>query len=264
MFAVHYQYITILKSVFTMTLNNKNAVVVELYKLPFAKDKDGRFGQVVTHRSIDEDDLVRIAVTRRTDLNATSLKAAMHILKEIAAEELLNGSSVSFGLGFFRLGVKGTFMGDNAQWDKTKNSLELHYKPTPRLFELVKEIEVQVRGMASTGPVINTVIDLITGRQNELLTPGGGVELKGSKMLIVGNDPEVGISLQHIETGQSIKIAKAQIILNQRSKILFLLPEDLSQGSYLLKLTTSHSQGKTQTNSPRSFVFETTLQVESL
>ena len=65
-----------------MSTKEKSSVIVELYDLALTERKDDRFGRVVTAKSLSEDDLVNIAITRRTDLNATTLKSSIEILKE--------------------------------------------------------------------------------------------------------------------------------------------------------------------------------------
>jgi hypothetical protein len=80
-----------------LVTNEKNNVIVELYDLSITERKDDRFGRVVTNRSLNEDDLIHIAVSERTDLNPNSLRSAMQILKEIAKKQLANGASVAFG-----------------------------------------------------------------------------------------------------------------------------------------------------------------------
>ncbi len=60
-----------------MATTEKNNVMVELYDLSITERKDDRFGRVVTTKSLNEDDLIKIAVARRTDLNASTLKASI-------------------------------------------------------------------------------------------------------------------------------------------------------------------------------------------
>lgn len=80
-----------------MATTEKNNVMVELYDLSITERKDDRFGRVVTTKSLNEDDLIKTAVARRTDLNASTLKAAIDILKQVAVDEICNGTSVSSG-----------------------------------------------------------------------------------------------------------------------------------------------------------------------
>ncbi len=131
-----------------MPTTEKSSVIVELYDLAITERKDDRFGRVVITRSLTEDDLVQEAVSRRTDLNAVTLKASIDILKEIAMEEVTNGASVRFGLGYFNLKANGVFIGDNARRDSAQHSLDIHVTPTGEFRSAVKAISVDVRGMA--------------------------------------------------------------------------------------------------------------------
>jgi hypothetical protein len=111
----------------------KNNVIVELYDLAITERKDDRFGRVVKQKSLNEDDLINIAVQRRTDLSPTSLKSTMELLKNIAREQIANGSSVAFGLGYFSVGVNGVFYGDKPTWNSSEHSLVVKVTPTAEL-----------------------------------------------------------------------------------------------------------------------------------
>ena len=64
-----------------MATTDNNSVIVDLYDFSITERKDDRFDRVVTTKSMTEDDLINIAVARRTDLNPVTLKASMLIMK---------------------------------------------------------------------------------------------------------------------------------------------------------------------------------------
>jgi len=244
-----------------MATNDKSSVIVELYDLTLTERKDDRFGRVVTTKSLTEDDLIAIAVSRRTDLNANTLKASINILQEIASEQIANGASVSFGLGYFNLGVNGVFIGDSAKWDPSIHSLSVRVTPTADLRNAVKASTVDVRGMAASGLVVNTVTDVTSGEVNSRLTPGGGVNLTGNKIKIDGDNATVGISLTNEETKEVILIAKTAVLVNDPSKITFVVPAGLASGDYKLTITTQYSSSGTVLKEPRSYTFDYVLNV---
>ena len=247
-----------------MSTKEKSSVIVELYDLALTERKDDRFGRVVTAKSLSEDDLVNIAITRRTDLNATTLKSSIEILKEIAIEQIVNGASVNFGLGYFNLTVNGVFIGDNAKWDASQHSLAVNATPTAELRNAVKATAVDVRGMAVAGPVINKLTDVSSGEENSRLTPGGGVNLIGSKIKIEGDAPGVGLSLINQETEEVISIPQTSILVNDPSKITFLVPAGLAAGDYKLSLCTQYSPSvKTPLKEARTYLFDYVLNVAS-
>ncbi len=244
-----------------MATSEKSGVIVELYDLPLTERKDDRFGRVVTTKSLTEDDLVAIAVSRRTDLNATTLRASMDILKGIAVEQIANGASVKFGLGYFNLGVSGVFIGDNAKWDATQHSLFVKATPTAELRETVAASTVDVRGMAAIGIAINSLVDVASGAENSRLTPGGGINLTGSKIKIEGSDPAVGISLTNQATSEVTIISKTLLLVNEPSKITFIVPTTMVKGDYKLTICTQYSPSIKSLKEPRTYTFDYVLSI---
>ena len=244
-----------------MAEKEKNSVIVELYDLLITDRTDDRFGRVVTTKSLNEDDLIRIAVARRTDLNATTLRSSLDILKEIAQESLANGASVNFGLGYFHLDVHGVFIGDHAGWDPAKHSLRVKVTPAADVRATVKATHVQVRGMAQSGIFINSVYDVSSEEENTRLTPGGGVNVSGSKIRIAGDDPSVGIRLTTTDGTQIVAVPTHSILLNDPSKITFIVPADLAAGDYKLSITTQFSKAQSLLIAPRTCVFDYPLTV---
>ena len=244
-----------------MATTGKSSVIVELYDLTLTDRKDDRFGRVVTTKSLDEDDLIERAVARRTDLSATTLKASIDLLQAIAIEEIANGASVKFGLGYFNLGVTGVFYGDNAKWDASQHSLWVKSTPTAELRKAILASTVDVRGMAVVGIVINTLTDVTTGDVNGRITPGGGVKITGSKIKIDGDSATVGINLINQATNEITGIAKTSILVNDPSKVTFIVPSTLPTGDYKLSLTTQYSPSAKNLKEARSYIFDSVLSV---
>ena len=239
----------------------KNNVFVELYDLTLTKRTDDRFGRVIATKALCTDDLVNIAVARRTDLNAATLKASFDILKDVAVEQLANGATVCFGLGYFGLEVKGVFIGDNAKWDSRQHSLAVRITPTSALRQTVRGVSVSVRGMASVGIVVNSLTDVASGEVNARLTPGGGVNLTGSKIKIAGDNPANGVCLINQATGEVTTVPATAILTNDPSKISFVVPASLPDGDYKLRITTQFSSGSQTVREPRSYLSDYVLTV---
>ena len=244
-----------------MSTTEKNSVIVELYDLAITSRKDDRFGRVVVTRSLTIDDLVKKAVSRGTELNATTLKSSHELLKEVAMEEVANGASVQFGLVYNHLKAIGVFIGDNARWDSSQHALELSSTPTAEFRNVIKTISVDVRGMAGSGLAINSVTDVSSGQENSQLTPGGGANIAGIRIKLEGDDPSVGISLTNQDTNDVITVPKTSILVNDPSKITFIVPADLPAGDYKLAISTQFSLSSTLLKEPRTYTFDYVLNV---
>jgi len=244
-----------------MATNEKDSVIVELYDNTLTERKDDRYGRVVTTKSLTEDDIISIVVSRRTELSPDTLRAGLNIMKDVAAEQIANGASVAFGLGYFGLSVNGVFIGDGAKWDATKHSLNVRVTPTAELRSRVNAATVDVRNMAGTGIIINSATDVTTGEMNSKLTPGGAVNLTGNKIKIAGENAANGIELTNVTTQAVIKIAANAIAINDPSKMTFVVPADIPQGDYKLSITTQFSSSTQTLKDPRTCIFDYVLNV---
>ncbi|MDR1115475.1 MAG: DUF4469 domain-containing protein [Tannerella sp.] len=233
-------------------------VIVELYELLITSRKDDRSGRVVSTGSLKVDDLIAIAVTRRSDINAVTMKASYEILKEVALEELCNAKQVEFGLSHYGLKVNGVFTGDHPAWKDGEHSLLLSAVATAEAREKVKTIAVDVIGMAASGTYINTLTDVVSGEIDAVITAGGAVNLTGVKIRIAGNAPEVGLHLTEINSGAVVDIPSTSIAVNEPSRITFIVPADLPAGDYKLSLVTQFTSN-TLLKEPRTYVFEYVL-----
>jgi hypothetical protein len=244
-----------------MEVKEKNGVIVELHDLTITDQKDDRFGRVITTKSLSLEDLVNIAIARGTNYSATDLRSANEILQNIAIEQISNGASVHFGLGYFHLNVNGVFIGDNAKWENDKHTLSVHVTPTAELRNAVKNCEVDVRGKAASPMAINEVIDVASGTSNLKLTPGAPVNVTGIRIKIEGDEKEVGIKLIKEDTKQETVIPATHISTNSPSKLSFVVPADLAAGDYRLVITTQFSSAGRLLKETRSYNFEYLFEV---
>lgn len=231
---------------------------VELYELLLTTRKDDFMGRVSSTGSFKVDDVISIAVSRRTDLNAATLKASYEILNEIVLESICDGKDVEFGPSHYRLTVNGVFIGEHASWNPAEHKLSLTAVPTAKARQALKNVAVEVRGVASSGTCINTLTDATTGEVNTRITAGGGVNLEGLKMKITGEASGTGLFLTDIASGEVRAIPTTSILVNDPSRITFIVPASLPEGNYRLSIATQFSAYKT-TKAPRIYVFEHVL-----
>ena len=114
--------------------------------------------------------------------------------------------------------------------------------------------------MAQIVSVINSVTDVTTGEVNTTLTPGGGVNIVGNKIKIAGDNPDNGIAFVLQDTGEVFTVPMTSILINEPSKISFIVPA-LAPGDYLMKLTTQFSSAKQMLKEPRVCVLDYILKV---
>lgn len=244
-----------------MKTKSQHAVAVELYDLPLTEKKDDRYAKVISPSTITEEDLIRLAVERRTDLNPSTLRAALEILTALAEEKVLDGCNVTFGLSHYSIAVNGLFTGDADHWDPARHSLSLRSDPNQTLREQLPAVEVQLLGPAITGPVINTITDHSSATINQRLTPGGVVNIDGKRLKIVGDSPEVGVSLINTTTGEELLLAPGTLFQNSPAQLGIMLPEGIALGVYNIKVSTQYSRSNKLNKTPSSYTFPVDLQL---
>ena len=105
--------------------------------------------------------------------------------------------------------------------------------------------------------MISHVVDIKTGSVNDLLTPGGTLKIKGGKLKIAGDNPQVGVFFED-EAGNTVKIDERDIVVNNPSELIVQIPP-LTAGRYQLTICTQFSGSATLLKEPRTAVLKKSL-----
>jgi hypothetical protein len=241
---------------------NKNKVYVELYDASLTQRKDDRIGRVLNNGSAPIDDLIADAIDRGTDISPVTLRAAYDLLKTAALHRALRAQRVEFGLGITYVESTGTFIGDSAKWDPARNRLIAKLLPSKDLREALKAVEVAVLGAAQVPNVISSVEDVVTGQVNVCLTRGGMAHIHGSKIKIIGTDPETGLKLTQSTGGTVWDVPTTAIGINDPSRVSFVVPADLPADEYTLSIVTQYSGSAKELKKSRTVTLEYALQID--
>lgn len=182
-------------------------LVAQLYDLAITERKDDYAARIVTRESRSVEDLARLVVAARTDLNLNTLITSYNLLKEVAIQELINGSNVQFGLGIDGLVISGTFIGTTAQFDPAVHKISVSHTLTSDVREALKRVQITVLGPVKNDPVIGKAVNVATEEVNQTITPGGGLNLEGSRIRIEGEDETVGIRFRPFGGGEAVEAA---------------------------------------------------------
>lgn len=232
-----------------------------LYDLAITERKDDYSARIVTRESRSVEDLARIVVARRTDLNFNTLVNAYNLLKDAAIEELVNGSNVGFGLGIGGLAISGTFIGSGAQFDPAVHKLSVTHTLSAEVREALKRVQITILGTAQNDPLISKVINVATGETNQTILPGGGLNLEGVRIRVEGDAEGVGIRFRPFGGGEPVEVPLTSLLINNPSAISLIVPASLTPGDYNLELTTQYSPGSALLKQPRTTVFQQVLNV---
>lgn len=171
-----------------------------------------------------------------------------------AADLVLSGYNVNTGLVYMRPVIKGVFY--DKVWNAETNSVYITINQGADLRNAVAETVVEIMGEQSQPMEILSITDSTTGKTDGTLTKGRNVELKGSYLKIAGENSDCGISFRDTATQAITKLRITDIVINEPSRLLILIPATLPDGEYKLSITTQFTGGNSLLKAPRTVVLD--------
>jgi hypothetical protein len=232
-----------------------------LYPNLLTDDPNDYFAKTISERTLNIDDICDSAVGRG---NAPTTKEAMKINVELFFKEmsyqLKDGYSVNTGYFTVTVYIKDIFKSAKDKFDKLRHSVYFLFTQGDILRKELSEIEVDIVGVGETGLAIVEVVDVKTGSVNGQITPDRNLRIKGSKLKLAGENPNVGVYFVNEITGELIKVEANEIVDNKPSELMIVIPQ-LDAGLYLVQVTTQFSSGSALLKEPRTVTFDKTLTV---
>ncbi|MGC3978620.1 MAG: DNA-binding domain-containing protein [Paludibacteraceae bacterium] len=205
-------------------------------------------GGVTVADIIDELQKEGMEIKRETALDIVSR------FNRKAADMVLSGYNVNTGLVYMRSVIKGVFY--DKTWKADSNSVYIAINQGLDLRNAVMETTVEILGVQAEPMAIISLTDSTTGKTDGTLTKGRNAELKGSYLKIIGEKPDCGVLFKNIATQVVTKLAISDIVLNEPSRLLILVPVGLVAGEYELSVTTQFTGGNKLLNQPRTAVLD--------
>lgn len=221
-----------------------------LVELPIGSKKGGRIlmlnsaGSMDLNKVYDEMEKEITGVKRETIVHVTTL------FLRVVAQLILNGYSVNTGL--FRAVARFSGMIEGGVWNPDKNTVYVDFTQEKLLRDAIRQTKVEVESEKPDSMYILEVEDRVLGINTNKITPGHNVFVRGARLKITGTSEDIGVSLTHTD-GSVTKIADADIVVNNPSELLLLLPTGMKDGVYELKITTQYCNGgSSMLKQPRS------------
>ena len=209
-------------------------------------------------------DVARLIAEERTEyridtiVNITKLVEAK--IRQLACgNNIVITDNVQYGPA-----ITGLFLGKTGLVDPAKNKAVINMNPTAAMraeTDLVAlEFSGTVRDMG--GAKFGLVKDVTTGKTDGTITPGGMLDVTGSKIRCVGAD---GLSLGSLTlvnmADKSVAATITVFGINDPSRLMFNIPANLADGEYELTLETWFSTNNTQLKQSRTLTYTLPLVV---
>ncbi len=219
-------------------------------KNQLTEDPNDYMASAVVNGSIGINDIVDELQNEGMELKRETVIDIVSRFNRKAADLVLSGYNVNTGLVYMRPVIKGVFY--DKTWNPELNSVYVAINQGLDLRNAVAETVVEILGEQADPLEILSLTDTTTGKTDGTLTKGRNAELKGSYLKITGENPDCGIAFRHIATQAVTKLAPGDIVLNEPSRLLVLVPATLEAGEYELSVTTQFTGGNTLLKAPRT------------
>ena len=113
---------------------------------------------------------------------------------------------------------------------------------------------------APVGPIVNGASSgrfEADGTTRAPIEAGGALTVEGSRIKLVGDSPQVGVTLTSVSDPEvSYFIPPTAMLINEPKRLMFVLPKEVTDGSWQVTVTTQYSHAKQTVKKPRSFTMD--------
>ncbi len=204
---------------------------------------------------VELEDIYKEMLSEDTGLRRETIVHVVTLFLRIVARFLMNGYNVNTGL--FHAVPRFTGIIEKGLWNPLKNAIYVSFIQDKMLREEIAQTEVVIQGEKADVMYITSVEDRSNGMTDGSMTPGRNFAVYGSYLRVIGDDPTVGISLRNVSTDAVTKVGTDMYSDNDPSKLVFIAPANLPDGTYELTITTQYMRSATALRkTPRSVTTE--------
>lgn len=253
-----------------MSSTYKKLISLMAYDAALTERTDDYYLRAKTVGSLSLQDLAR-EYAAQTNRNADEVYAIINGLEQLKADAVASGYIVSTPTALYQPAASGTVL--KADLSKPVDHDRVKVYATVSQGQLLRETMQACRleiftQPAVVGPLLNGAVAETRAADGTALTrapeAGKNLTLTGRNIKVVGDDPSVGVLFTNVETpSTTVKVGLEDITVNEPSRLIFVLPAQVTDGLWTVSVTTQYSSGGKQTKEARTFVLDTPLGVGS-
>lgn len=217
----------------------------------------------ITLRNIAEEVAVRL------NKNADEVYTILNDAEQVKCDAVSSSYIVSTPTALIRPGASGTVMETELSQAVDRNKIKVYATLSmgSSLREAMQECRLEIFTQpAVVGPLLNGAVAQTRADDGTLATkapePGKNIRLTGRNIKIAGTDPSVGVTFTSVEEpSTTVFVPLADITVNEPKQLIFVLPTEVTDGLWRVKVTTQYTSGGHEVKEPRSYELPTTLAV---
>jgi hypothetical protein len=241
--------------------SNHHRIKAELHPNLLKNNKDTYKAQTLAYQTLGIKDICASLTNKPgTGIDPDTMEYHVRLFLEEMGELLADGFAVNTGYFLASASIRGSFKFKNDNFDSERHSVTFKFTQGAVLRKKATETQAEILHVVTNNYGIQQVRDNHTNSENDLLTPGNALHIKGVKLKLTGLHPDEGIYFISETSGDRAKVATCDFIVNQNSQLLIVIP-DLQPDSYHLEHITLYAgKGKPLTE-PRRSTFVRILRV---
>lgn len=188
---------------------------------------------------------------------------------EIVADAVASGYIVNLPVALIQPTASGVVM--KSELSQAPNREKIKVNASFSAGKLLREAMAEARlelftQPAPVGPMLNGAVSTrsVTDADGVItrtpLEAGDMCVLTGRNLKLAGDDPSVGILLTSVDSPSTTFFIKPdRVSPNEPKRLQFVLPIDMTEGAWEVKVTTQYSPSNKPVATPRSYVMDTPL-----
>lgn len=252
-----------------MSTTFPNLISLMAYDATLTERKDDFYLRAKTIGSLDLRAIAREYATQN-NLNEDQVYAILNGAEQVKADAIASGYIVNTPTALYQPAATGTVLKADLSKPVDHDKVKVYATVTQGalLRETMNACRLEIFTQpAVVGPLLNGAVaetraaDGVT-KTETAPTPGKNLTLTGRNIKVVGTDPSVGVTFTSVENPQTtVKVGPAEITVNEPSRLIFVLPEEVTDGLWTVSVTTQFGSGRTLVKTPRTYVLDIPLGV---
>jgi len=194
--------------------------------------------QVIGVRSYSVEEIVERMLKRGTLITKADVLAVLEVYHNEIADIVSEGEAVHTPIFNTQPSIPGVFDSAADNFDPARHKVRVNINPGLLLRAAAEKIKATKVHVDDPIPYIVEVKDIVSGTVNDMLTLGGVLQLRGSRLKFLPDEPDNGVFLLDDQNGEN----RCQLIVeNKPARIIVVLPDQLPRGNYRIEIRTTYS-----------------------
>jgi hypothetical protein len=176
--------------------------------------------QPVNVQTYTMDDIAKRILAKNPGLGLSQIIAVLEEYTEETCRIIEEAGGINTELFNAYPSMPGVYSSATDSFDSKRHRVKTNLTPGTRMRRATSAVKTQKVQMADTIPFILEVHDVLSDTFNELLTPGGVVQVRGGRLKLAVSNPDNGIFLVD-EQGQAVKLPN--IVENKPARLIAII-----------------------------------------